>query len=70
MISATWRLAIVVLVLAPSGVAGAAERFVDQKAPAADDRNPGTEAKPFKTIQTAVDVARPGDTIYVKAGLY
>ncbi len=38
--------------------------------PAADDKNAGTEDKPFKTIQPAVDAAKPGDTVYVKAGLY
>ena len=46
--------------------AAAAELFVDQKHPEAGDQNPGTEAKPFKTIQPAVDKAQPGDTIYVK----
>ncbi len=70
MLSITWRLAIVVLVLTPGSLAPAAEWFIDQKNPVADDRNAGTEVKPFKTIQPAVDVAKSGDTIYVKAGLY
>ena len=43
---------------------------VDQAAPGAADTNPGTEDKPFKTIQHAADVAQPGDTIYVMAGKY
>jgi hypothetical protein len=49
---------------------GAAELFVAQKDPAATDKNLGTEAAPFKTIQAAVDKVQAGDTIWVKAGLY
>ncbi len=43
---------------------------VDQAAPGAADTDPGTEAKPFKTVQHAADVAKPGDTVYVMAGKY
>ena len=43
---------------------------VDQAAPGAADTNPGTEEKPFKTVQRAADAAKPGDTIYVMAGKY
>jgi hypothetical protein len=43
---------------------------VDQAAPGAADTNPGTEAKPFKTVQHAADAAKPGDTVYVMAGKY
>ena len=70
MILTAWRLAMAVLVLALGSLAGAAEWFVVQKDPMADGRNPGTEARPFRTIQPAVDAARSGDTIYVKEGLY
>jgi hypothetical protein len=48
----------------------AKDYFVDQKSPAADDKNAGAEDKPFKRIQPAVDVAKAGDTVYVKAGVY
>ena len=48
----------------------ARDYFVEQNNPAADDGNPGSEAKPFKTIQPAVDAAKAGETVYVKAGLY
>ena len=65
-----WRSALVVLILTPGNLARAPEWFVAQKDPVADDRNPGTESRPFKTIQPAVDAARSGDTIYVKEGLY
>jgi hypothetical protein len=34
------------------------------------DENPGSEAKPFRTIQKAADVARAGDTILVRGGVY
>ena len=43
---------------------------VDQAAPGAADANPGTEQKPFKTVQHAADLARPGDFIQVMAGRY
>ncbi len=50
--------------------AAAAELYVAQNDPAANDKNSGTEAAPFKTIQAAVDTVKPGDTVYVKAGIY
>ncbi|MEQ9318188.1 MAG: right-handed parallel beta-helix repeat-containing protein [Polyangiaceae bacterium] len=39
-------------------------------APDGDDGAPGTEAEPFATLQHAVDVAVPGDTIVVRGGTY
>jgi hypothetical protein len=38
--------------------------------PGGDDSNPGTQDQPWRTIQHAVDNANPGDTIYIRAGLY
>jgi len=35
-----------------------------------DDKNPGTEAKPFKTVQQAVTGLKPGDTVLIRAGRY
>lgn len=32
--------------------------------------NPGTQSQPFRTIQKAVDVMQPGDTTYVRGGVY
>jgi Right handed beta helix region len=39
-------------------------------APNGSDLNTGTINKPFATIQKAHDLARPGDTIYVRGGTY
>jgi len=50
--------------------ARAAAYVVDRAAPGAADTNPGTEEKPFKTVQRAADAAQPGDIIYVMAGTY
>lgn len=38
--------------------------------PSGSDANPGTEAAPFATISRAMNTARPGDTIYVRGGVY
>ncbi len=34
------------------------------------DGNPGTLVKPFRTIQHAAQFAQPGDTVFVRAGIY
>jgi hypothetical protein len=52
------------------GQARAAVYVVDSAAPAAADTNPGSEEKPFKTVQHAADAAKAGDTVYVMAGRY
>ena len=39
-------------------------------APGGDDSNPGTLAEPWETIQHAADTLSPGDTVYVRAGVY
>jgi hypothetical protein len=55
-----------------AGAAIAGEYHVAQKSLAADDKNPGTADKPFKTINAAVAGARlkSGDTLYVHEGVY
>lgn len=44
--------------------------YVDQSRASASDKNAGTEDSPFLTIQRAANLAKAGDTIYVKAGTY
>ncbi len=44
--------------------------FVDQNSPFASDNNPGTETLPFKTISRAVKRLKPGDKVFIKAGVY
>ncbi len=34
------------------------------------DDNPGTETLPWRTIQRAVNLARPSETIFVRGGTY
>ena len=57
-------------ILSVAASAWSTELFVDQKNPKADDKNPGTEALPFKTIQPAINAAKSADIIQVKAGVY
>ncbi len=63
-------LAWVGMVAGMAGQALGATYVVDQAASGAADTNPGTEEKPFRTVQHAADAARPGDTVYVMAGKY
>ena len=38
--------------------------------PTGSDSNPGSEARPFRTIQKAADSVKPGDTVLVDDGVY
>lgn len=38
--------------------------------PAGSDSNPGSERRPFRTIQRAADEVRPGDTVIAEDGVY
>ncbi|MCB9855834.1 MAG: hypothetical protein H6818_09110 [Phycisphaerales bacterium] len=57
-----------VLIRVVSG--GVATLWVDVGNPNAATKGPGTAASPFDSIEAAVNSAKPGDTIIVKAGTY
>lgn len=57
-------------VVCGTGQGFAATYIVDPAASGAADSNSGTEQNPFKTIQHAADMAKPGDTVFVMAGHY
>ena len=63
-------IALVAWALGAPGEVQAREIYVAQRHAQASDKNDGGEAKPLKTIQAAVDLAKPGDMIWVKAGTY
>lgn len=44
--------------------------YVDQNHNSASDQNPGTEQAPFKTINRAAQVLKPGEEVIIKAGTY
>ncbi|MDQ1050366.1 right-handed parallel beta-helix repeat-containing protein [Streptomyces sp. V4I2] len=55
--------------LGPAGTASAAPRTLIV-ATSGNDSAPGTLAQPLRTVQRAVDLAAPGDTIAVRGGTY
>ncbi len=58
-----------ILVLSRAGIASNAHSDL-YVATNGEDSNPGTIEKPLRTIQHAADVAKPGDTVNVRAGSY
>jgi len=46
------------------------ERFVDPHHTLASDDNPGTEAEPWLTLAKAGTAAKPGETVWVRSGVY
>ena len=63
-----YALAVCLVVQAVHGTRAAAEDFY--VAVDGVDGNPGSEAKPFRTIEQAQAAAAPGDTVYVRGGVY
>lgn len=64
--------AVIAIVLMPKGAvsADAESEMVFYVSPSGSDTNPGTEALPWKTLQYAAYKADPGETIYVRGGVY
>lgn len=58
---------LVTLILILSNIAAARTIFVSTSG---NDANGGTETSPYLNIQKAIDVAEPGDIIYVRGGTY
>ncbi len=54
----------------PADAFWAAAYYVDAGNRVANDGNPGTEVRPWKTIGRGVQSLQPGDTLLIKAGTY
>ncbi|MEU0026784.1 right-handed parallel beta-helix repeat-containing protein [Streptomyces sp. NPDC006335] len=68
--TAIWTAALVGAVLALPAPQASAAATTLVVATNGSDSAPGTLAQPLRTVQRAVDLARPGDTIAVRAGTY
>jgi hypothetical protein len=44
--------------------------YVDNRNPAAADSNPGTQERPFLTINKAAQVLQPGERVVIRTGVY
>src|SRR6185436_10615262 len=44
--------------------------YVNNSTAAADDNGPGTQARPFRTINKAAQVLQPGERVVIAAGTY
>jgi len=62
-----FRLLTIFCMLAVGLALGASTFYIS---PTGDDANPGTKAKPWKTLQHAADAAKPGTTVNVRGGTY
>ncbi len=55
-------------VAAPAG--GGREYYVAAEDPRADDDNDGSRTSPWKTLCHAAEVIQPGDTVWIRGGVY
>ena len=60
------RFMVVVIACLPS-ICQAADYYV---ATNGNDTHPGSKTEPWKTIQHAADTLQPGDTVYIRGGVY
>ena len=65
-----WRLAHFSLLLLGSSWVTATQAATYYVSPGGSDASAGTLAAPFATLQKAVNLANPGDTIYMRGGTY
>ena len=63
-----WLPPLLILALLLTG--GSALATTYYVSPSGKDTQPGSQAKPFRTIQHAADVMRPGDICLIRSGLY
>jgi hypothetical protein len=59
-----------VATMMPVAVAGATTYTVAVEDPAADDANPGTADRPWRSLRHAAAQVQPGDTVHVMPGIY
>ncbi len=59
-----------VFLVVPCSGAGLAAASLWHVAPAGDDEASGTLEKPFATVQRAQQAAEPGDTVFIRGGIY
>ena len=64
------RLLLLALISSFSSPLIAADYYVDQSHPDANDTNPGSEVLPWETIQKAANTLTAGDRVLVKSGEY
>ncbi|MBN2431740.1 MAG: right-handed parallel beta-helix repeat-containing protein [Acidobacteria bacterium] len=58
------------VLISPTLTAAATVYYVDAGHPLAADANTGTRAEPWRTIQHALDRLQPGETVYIRDGVY
>lgn len=66
----TFNFVLLLLVFTVATPLLAADYYVDQNHPSANDQNPGTIDQPWKTITKANQTLNAGDTVYIRAGTY
>jgi hypothetical protein len=61
-------ISLAILIVLSKGIATPENHYI--VAPTGSDNNPGTLDRPFKTVQKCAEVVKPGETCYLRAGIY